>query len=246
MPEPDDNSSDQYAPETMRARLAKVEERIQSACDRAGRDRDELTLIAVSKTHPPDAIKTLYDEGVGAFGASYVQEWDDKVDEVPDGIEWHFVGHLQSNKARDVVDRVAYVHSVDRRSVMKQLNKRTDSTVDVLLQINIAEQDSKSGVPPEELEGLIDVADDYPNLEIRGLMTLPPHAEDPEDNRDYFRRMRHLFDEASTLLAESDTHSRDGFEHLSMGMTNDFEVAIEEGATMIRLGTALFGPRDYD
>jgi hypothetical protein len=240
------DTSNQYAPETMRGRLEEVRGRVERACDRAGRRSEEITLIAVSKTHPPEAIQALYEEGVRAFGASYVQEWEDKADQVPGDIEWHFVGHLQSNKARDVVDRVAYVHSVDRRSVMKQLNKRTESTVDVLLQVNIAGQDSKSGVLPDELADLIDTADDYPNLNIRGLMTLPPHPDDPEDNRDYFRRMRDLFDDAAARLEASEQHSTDGFDHLSMGMTNDFEVAIEEGATMIRLGTALFGPRHYD
>ena len=247
MPESDpQNANDQYADATMRRRLEDVEDRIRSACNRAGRDRDAVTLIAVSKTHPTEAIERLYEQGVRAFGASYVQEWEEKVGQVPDDIDWHFVGHLQSNKARDVVDRMAFIHSVDRRSVMKQLNKRTESTVDVLLQINIAGQESKSGVEPDELSALIDTAEDYPNLNIRGLMTLPPHADDPEDNRDFFRRMRALFDDASTLLEQSAVHDVAGFDHLSMGMTNDFEVAIEEGATMIRLGTALFGPRDYD
>ena len=240
------SEDEQYAPETMCERLDGVERRIEAACERSGRDREEVTLCAVSKTHPVAAIRRLYDEGVRDFGASYVQEWQQKAPELPDDIRWHFVGHLQSNKAKYIVDRVAMVHSVDRRSVMKQLNRRAEHPVDVLLQINIAEQDSKSGVAPGELADLLEMTLDYPNLKVRGLMTLPPHVEEPEQNRRRFRRMGELFEEASQWLEETEQRDASIFEHLSMGMTNDFEVAIEEGATIVRLGTALFGPRHYD
>jgi pyridoxal phosphate enzyme (YggS family) len=240
------DDTDQYATDRMHERLEQVEERIDEACRRAGRDRDDITLVAVSKTHPVRAIQSLYDAGVRHFGASYVQEWEDKVDELPDDIQWHFVGHLQSNKAKYIADRIAMVHSVDRRSVMKELNKRADSPVDVVLQVNIAGQDSKSGVLPENLDDLLETTLDYPNLRVRGLMTLPPYVDDPEDNRERFGRMAELFDEAREWIEATDERDASIFEHLSMGMTNDFEVAIEEGATIIRLGTALFGPRDYD
>lgn len=238
----DDN---QYAPEALLERLESVESSIERACRRADRQPEEVELIAVTKTHPARAIRTLYDAGVRHFGASYVQEWQEKSPELPDDIEWHFIGHLQSNKAKYLVDRVAYVHSVDRRSVMKQLNKRAERPVDVLLQVNVAGQDSKSGVQPEGLEGLLEKTLDYPNLRVRGLMTLPPYVEEPEENRTHFAKMRELFDRAEAWLEDSERQA-DIFEHLSMGMTNDYEVAIEEGATMVRLGTALFGPRHYD
>ena len=238
--------NNQYAPEGLLERLESVESSIERACRRAERQPEEIELIAVTKTHPVRAIRTLYDAGVRHFGASYVQEWQEKAPELPDDIEWHFIGHLQSNKAKQVVDRVAMVHSVDRRSVMKQLSRRAERPVDVLLQVNVAGQDSKSGVEPDGLVGLLEKSLDYPNLRIRGLMTLPPHAEDPEENRPHFQQMGELFDRARAWLEESPEREADIFEHLSMGMTNGYEVAIEEGATMIRLGTALFGPRHYD
>ncbi|MFB6352036.1 MAG: YggS family pyridoxal phosphate-dependent enzyme, partial [Bradymonadaceae bacterium] len=215
----DNDETDQYVAETLLERLDKVDSRIQRACRRADRDRDEVTLVAVTKTHPARAVRTLYDAGVKHFGASYVQEWQEKAPELPEDIQWHFVGHLQSNKAKYVVDRIAMVHSVDRRSVMKQLNKRSDGPVDVLLQINIGGEDSKSGVEPEELTDLLEKTLDYPNLRVRGLMTLPPYVDDPEENRGRFRRMRELFDEAHEWLEASDDRDASVFEHLSMGMT---------------------------
>ena len=240
------DDSGQYASQKLLERLNRVDSQIERACRRTDRERDDVTLLAVTKTHPARAIRTLYDAGIRDFGASYVQEWQEKAPEVPDDIRWHFIGHLQSNKAKYIVDRVQMVHSVDRRSVMKELNKRSDAPVDVLLQINIAEQDSKSGVAPDGLEELLETSLDYPNLNIRGLMTLPPYVEDPEENRPRFRQMRELFDDARGWLEDSEERDASDFEHLSMGMSGDFQVAIEEGATIVRLGTALFGPRHYD
>lgn len=242
----ENDEDNQYVADTLLDRLEDVDARLERACRRVDRDPDEVTLLAVTKTHPARAVRTLYDAGLRHFGASYVQEWQEKAPELPEEIRWHFVGHLQSNKAKYIVDRVAMVHSVDRRSVMKQLDKRSDSPVDVLMQINIADEETKSGVVPEELPDLLEMTLDYPNLRVRGLMTLPPYVDDPEENRPRFRRMRELFDEAREWLARSDERDETIFEHLSMGMTMDFEVAIEEGATIVRLGTALFGPRDYD
>jgi pyridoxal phosphate enzyme (YggS family) len=239
-------TDDQYAPETMRERLESVEERLTAAAERSGRSRDDIELVAVSKTHPVSAIQTLYEAGVHSFGASYVQEWEDKFEALPDDVRWHFVGHLQSNKAKYVADDVAMVHSVDRRSVMKQLHRRSSGDVDVLIQVNVAEDDDKSGVAPDGLEDLLGTTLEYPSLRLRGLMTLPPYEDDPEDNRPRFEQLRHLFDEARQWIASSGERDASIFEHLSMGMTHDFDVAVEEGATIVRLGTALFGPRDYD
>jgi pyridoxal phosphate enzyme (YggS family) len=246
-PQQDDpHPDDQYAPERMRERLESVRDRVGSACDRAGRDPDDVSVIAVSKTHPPRAIEALWEAGVEDFGASYVQEWEDKVADVPDAIRWHFIGHLQSNKAKRVADRVATVQSVDRRSVTKQLHRRSEAPVDVLIQVNVAGDDSKSGVSPDQLTDLLETTAEFERIRVRGLMTLPPYADDPEQNRQHFRALRDLLPEARQWLEEHVDYDASACRHLSMGMTNDFEVAIEEGATMVRLGTALFGPRDYD
>lgn len=241
-----DDSTTQYAPATLRDNRAAVEERIRAACDRAGRERAEVSLVAVSKTHPVEAIRALYDDGQRAFGESYVQEWEDKAEALPDDIAWHFIGHLQSNKAKYIVDDVALIHSVDRTSVMKKLHKRSEERVDVLLQVNIAGQDTKSGVSPDDLLGLLGQTRNYPSLRVRGLMTIPPYVDDPEDNRGYFSQMRGLFGQARHWLEQRAPQDAGAFEHLSMGMTGDFEVAIEEGATIVRVGTGLFGQRHYD
>jgi hypothetical protein len=235
----------QYAPERLRSQLATVNQRIDDAAERAGRSGDEVTLVAVSKTHPATSLQTLYDAGHRTFGESYVQEWQDKAPELPEDIDWHFVGHLQSNKAKYIADDIAMVHSVDRRSVMKELNKRSDGRVDVLLQVNIADQDSKSGVLEDELIDLCSKTVDYPNLRVCGLMTIPPYVDDAEENREHFARMRRLFEKARAWY-ERETDEAVAFHHLSMGMTADFEVAVEEGATIVRVGTGIFGQRHYD
>jgi pyridoxal phosphate enzyme (YggS family) len=239
------------SPDTLRQNLDEVNERITRACehrreDRGGGPASDVTLVAISKTHPTSAIQTLYDAGHRHFGESYVQEWQDKASELPDDIVWHFVGHLQSNKAKYIADEIALVHSVDRKSVMKKLHRRSEERVDVLLQVNIAGQDTKSGVAPDELLELLERSRDYPSMQVCGLMTIPPYVDDPEENRPHFRRMRELFEQARAWLAEHAPNDVDAFEHLSMGMTADFEVAIEESATIVRVGTGIFGQREYD
>ncbi len=241
-----DDATTQYAPEALRDRLAAVQRRVDAARARAGRSRDAVTLIAVSKTHPVQALRTLYEAGQRDFGESYVQEWQDKAAALPGDVRWHFIGHLQSNKAKYIVDEVTLIHSVDRKSVMKKLHKRSDERADVLLQVNIAGQETKSGVAPDELLELVELTRNYPSLRVRGLMTIPPYVDDPEQNRGHFRRMRELFEQAKAWLAEHASDDAPAFEHLSMGMSGDFEVAIEEGATLVRVGTAIFGQRDYD
>jgi pyridoxal phosphate enzyme (YggS family) len=236
----------------LRENLAEIKARMADACARADactrseRATSEPSLVAVSKTHPPSAIRTLYDAGQRHFGESYVQEWQDKAGELPDDIVWHFIGHLQSNKAKYLADEIRLVHSVDRKSVMKKLHRRSNERVDVLLQVNIAAQDTKSGVAPDELMGLLERTRDYPSVIVCGLMTIPPYVDDPEDNREHFRRMRELFEQARVWLEANAPQDVDRFEHLSMGMTGDFEVAIEEGATLVRVGTGIFGKRQYD
>jgi hypothetical protein len=210
-----------------------------------------VTLVAVTKTHPPAAIERLFELGHRDFGASYVQEWEEKRAALParvrDEIRWHFIGHLQSNKARDVVDRVALVHSVDRASLIRQLDRRSERPVDVLVQVDLVGESSKSGARPDELVEVLDRVVERESLRPRGLMTLPPYAEDPEENRAHFERLAGLLEvQRARLRAEVGDELAEGFCELSMGMSHDFAVAIEEGATIVRLGTALFGPRHYD
>lgn len=223
--------------------LHAVRDRMIAACARAGRSLDEVTLLAVSKGHDVEAIGELYELGVRDFGESYVQEWEEKVDALPSDIRWHFVGHLQSNKARFLTDRVELVHSVDRKSVMKALNKRSDSTSKVLLQVNVAEDPNKSGAAPDEVVELARRAVQYERLSIRGLMTIPPYSDDPELARPHFRALREASDEVRQWLNSNHPERAKDLSELSMGMTADFDVAIEEGATIIRVGTALFGAR---
>lgn len=232
--------------EELRANLARVRSDIHDACQRAGRSVDEVTLVAVSKTHDDDAIRTLYDEGVRDFGESYAQEWEQKVERLPDDIRWHFIGHLQSNKAKYVVDRVHLVHSVDRKSLMKKLNRRSSEPVDVLLQINVGDDINKGGVPPDDALDLLIKARNYPDLRIRGIMTIPPYGEDEETTRGRFRTMREVFGELHGHLATEDAEAAEAFHHLSMGMSADYAIAVEEGATIVRVGTAIFGERQYD
>lgn len=233
-----------YSFDTLNQNLERVRSRIERACERSDRTPEQIRLVAVSKTHPLRALEAMYEAGVRHFGESYVQEWQQKRPELPDDINWHFVGHLQSNKSKYIADEVRLVHSVDRKSVMKELDKRSSQPVGVLLQVNVAKQDSKSGVFPEDLIDLLELSTHYENLRVEGLMTLPPYVDDPETNRPRFQTMHRLYDEAVEWLERHAPEKLEDFTELSMGMTNDFEVAIEEGATIVRIGTALFGERN--
>ena len=213
-------------------RLTAVQDRIIAACARVGRLVDEVQLVAVSKGHDVAAIKQLYDLGVRDFGESYVQEWEEKRDQLPEDIRWHFIGRLQSNKARFLVDKVHRIHSVDRLSVARKLDRRGQGRQAVLLQVNLGEEGTKGGVLLEAVAALRDAVDALEGVVVVGLMGIPPFFDDPEEARPLFADLR----EAAKSL---------GLRELSMGMTNDLEVAVEEGATMVRVGTALFGPRSY-
>jgi len=250
---PDEPTSfPQPSPEQrLRDNLDAIRQRIQDACARAGRSSDAVTLVAVSKTHSVDTIRALFDAGQREFGESYVQEWQDKTTQLSDpkysDIRWHFIGHLQSNKARFISEKIALIHSVDRKSVLKSLQKSADAPIDVLLQVNVGNQASKGGVAPDGVIQFLKTALGYADIRVCGLMCIPPYVDDPEDNRGYFRQMRELFERAHAWLGEQEDGDLSAhFRYLSMGMSGDFEVAIEEGATHIRVGTALFGARDYD
>ena len=199
----------------LRANLDAVQARIDAACARAGRDPGEVTLVAVSKTHPVEALRVLYEAGVRDFGESYVQEWQDKAPRLPDDVRWHFIGHLQSNKAK-VVDRICeLVHSVDSPKAARRLS------APMLVEVNLSGEPTKAGIPPE---GLAAFLAEHP---ARGLMTMPPATDDPEASRPFFRRLREL-------AAEH------GLAELSMGTSQDYRVAAEEGATLVRVGSILY------
>lgn len=226
--------------------LAQVEQQIHDACARAGRARDDVQLVAVSKGHPAASIAALRDLGVQTFGESYVQEWQEKARKVAE-VDWHFIGHLQSNKARFLVEappaNVALIHSVDRASVLKALASRADQPVSILLQVNIGADPAKSGAAADETRALLQRAIGYDALTIRGLMAIPPLTDAPDDARPHFHNLANLFHESANWLAEHAPQRRAAFTELSIGMSNDFGIAIEEGATIIRVGTALFGAR---
>ena len=227
----------------LKENLESVEARIQAACDRAGRKRDEVTLIAVSKTKPVSMLQEAYDLGVRIFGENKVQEIRDKYEALPKDIEWHMIGHLQTNKVKYIVDKVKLIHSVDSLKLAETIEKEAEKhncTADILLEVNVAEEESKFGLKSEEVLPLYDEIRQYSHINVRGLMTIAPFVDNPEKNRTIFADLHKLYVDIKEKNIDNDTVSI-----LSMGMTNDYEVAIEEGATMVRIGTGIFGARDY-
>lgn len=216
-----------------------IQARIQAACGRAGRDPGSVTLVAVSKGHAPEAIRAAAELGQSVFGESRVQEARVKVEQCPGHLRWHLVGHLQSNKCREAVGLFAMIESVDSVGLAEEINKwgeKEGKTMPVLLEVNVAGEASKFGLKPELLPAALERINALPRLEVHGLMTIAPWTPEPEKVRPVFRRLRELKEEAENSLGAP-------LAHLSMGMSGDFEVAIEEGATFIRVGTALFGER---
>ncbi len=221
------------------ANLAHLRRRIAAACARAGRDPATVTLLAVSKGQPPEVVRAAADLGLTLFGENKVQEAKAKIPLCPGRLHWHLVGHLQSNKARDAVHWFEMIQSLDSLALAAELQKQAEKaakTVPVLLEVNVAGEASKFGYRPEQLLAELRELNAFPRLEIQGLMTLAPWTPDPEKVRPVFRRLRELKAECEQRLGAP-------LAHLSMGMSGDFEVAIEEGATLVRIGTALFGPR---
>ena len=224
----------------VRRNLEEIQARIARACAASGRSRESVRLIAVSKTLPGERVDAAIEAGVTDIGENRVQEFREKLPKIQRVATWHMIGHLQSNKAREAVALFDVIHSVDRVSLSERLAAeaaRLNKTVDVLIQVNIGSEPQKSGVSPSELESLAGHIAQQGSLRLIGLMTIPPVASEPE-TRDYFRRMRQLRDRLSGSPGLSQCV------HLSMGMSDDFELAIKEGATMIRVGRAIFGERD--
>jgi pyridoxal phosphate enzyme (YggS family) len=222
-------------PDDIAGRIARVRERIAVACGRAGRDPSEVTLVAVSKTHGASAIAAAFRAGITDFGENRVQEGAPKIDELrAAGVSavWHLVGHLQSNKVRAALGCFDILHGIDSERLAKAISERAAHPVPVYIEVNVADEASKFGVTPDEAPPLAEALRGMSNIALRGLMTVAPQVDDPEDVRPVFRRLR-------ALAADI------GVSELSMGMTDDYEVAIEEGSTCVRIGRAIFGPRTY-
>ena len=223
--------------------LKEVERRIEAACKRAGRSRDEVTLIAVSKTKPVSMLQEAYDLGVRVFGENKVQEIRDKYEALPKDIEWHMIGHLQTNKVKYIVDKVKLIHSVDSLRLAETIEREAEKhgcTADILLEVNVAEEESKFGLKMDEVIPLAEKISQFSHVNLRGLMTIAPFVDNPEKNRTIFADLQKLYVDIKEKNIDNGTVSI-----LSMGMTKDYEVAIEEGATMVRIGTGIFGARDY-
>ena len=227
---------------TVKDRYEIVVENIKKACERSGRNPEDITLISVTKTHGAELINEAIDAGAKDIGENKAQELCNKYDDVKP-VRWHFIGHLQTNKVKTIVDKVVMIHSVDSDKLASEIDKRAKSSgvvMDILVEINIGMEDSKSGATEEEARDLIKkIRDEYQNLRVRGLMCVPPITDNPENSRRYFRKLKDIFESIKELLED------ESFDTLSMGMSGDYEVAIEEGATVVRVGTAIFGAREY-
>lgn len=223
--------------------LKSVEERIENACRRAGRNRSDVLLVSVTKTHPVEMCQEAYDCGERNFGENKVQEIEKKKPLLPDDVKWHMIGHLQTNKVKQVIDKVVMIHSVDTEHLAKEISKQAVKrgiTVPILIEVNVAKEESKFGVFPEDTEALVRAIAPLPGISIQGLMTSAPITDNPETNRPYFRQLREL-----AIDIKNKNIDNVAMCELSMGMTGDFETAIEEGATIVRIGTAIFGARNY-
>jgi len=222
------------------ANLQVVRERIAAAARRAGRDPAEITLVAVTKTQPVEVIRAAYELGLRDFGENRVEEAETKFDQLPDDIRWHMVGHVQSRKAARAVKPYVLVHSVDRVKLARRLDRfaaEAGRTLPILLEVNVSGEATKYGFHPAEVEAAVEAMRAFEHLHIQGLMTMAPIVPDPEEARPVFVALRELRDRLAARFPDLDWH------HLSMGMTDDFEVAVEEGATIVRIGRAIFGER---
>ena len=224
--------------------IEEIRGRMAQAAVRSGRKPEDVLLIAVTNLHEPDEIEEAIAAGVTDIAENKVQEIQKKFDQIHSPVNWHLIGHLQTNKVKYIIDKVVMIHSVDSVHLAQEIDKRAAAagrTMDVLLQVNAAHEESKFGLDPKDVPQVFrEILDSCPNVKIRGLMHIAPWSEDPEEIRPYFKEVKDLFD---TLAAVE--HPNADFKYLSMGMSHDFETAIEEGANIIRVGTSIFGERDY-
>ncbi|HAE45399.1 MAG TPA: YggS family pyridoxal phosphate-dependent enzyme [Lachnospiraceae bacterium] len=227
----------------LKENLEKVKEQIAKACERSGRSAQDVTIVAVSKTKPEEAILELYHAGHRDFGENYIQELRVKHDDLPKDIRWHMIGHLQRNKVKYIAEYIHLIHSVDSFQLAETIEKEAakhDRIIPILIEVNVGGEESKFGVTPEEAPVLIEKISHLPHVRVEGLMTSAPYVEDPEEDRPCFAKMRDLsVDIASKKIDNVKVNV------LSMGMSNDYIVAAEEGSTMVRVGTSIFGERDY-
>lgn len=224
--------------------LKHVQEQIAQSCAKSGRDADEVTLIAVSKTKPVEALQEAYDAGARDFGENKVQELLDKIPKLPSDIRWHMIGHLQRNKVKYIVDKVSLIHSVDSLRLAEEISKealKCGIVVNILVEVNVAGEESKFGTTIEEAKNLVEEIIKLPGICVKGLMTIAPFVENAEENREYFRKLKQLSVDIMGKNIDNRTMGAD----LSMGMTGDYTVAAQEGATYVRVGTGIFGERDY-
>ena len=223
--------------------VIEVEKNIQAACDRAGRSREEVRLIAVSKTKPVSDIEEVLTTGILDYGENKVQELSDKYDVLPKNIRWHMIGHLQRNKVKYMIGKTVLIHSVDSLRLAEQIEHeaaKADTIMNVLIEVNVAGEESKFGTTCNEAVELVRAVAALKHVKIKGLMTIAPFTDNPEDNRIYFKKLKQL-----SVDIKSKNIDNVDMDELSMGMTGDYEVAIEEGATMVRVGTGIFGERNY-
>ena len=227
----------------IRSNIEKINDLKAQAALACGRNPEDILLCAVTKTRTADEINSAIEAGITDIGENKVQEVMDKFEHVKP-VRWHLIGHLQTNKVKYIIDKVSMIHSVDSLHLAKEIDKRASQhnlTMDILIQVNSAEEESKFGITTEETGSMIkEILETCPNIRIRGLMCIAPYADDPDDIRVYFAEVKKLYDEFAEI-----SHERLDFRYLSMGMSHDFEVAIAEGSNLIRVGTAIFGERDY-
>jgi pyridoxal phosphate enzyme (YggS family) len=224
--------------------VRKIKERIERTCERVGRSPSEVKLLAATKTRSAEEIRKAYEAGIRLFGENRVQEAREKIPKLKDlkDAEWHMIGYLQTNKVKYAVELFNCIETVDRKKLVDEIVKKTErkgiKRIKALVEVKLSPEETKSGCPPEKVEELVSYVLKFPQIELLGFMTIPPYFEDPEDARPYFRKLREIRDKMEDKFGRS-------FPELSMGMSNDFEVAVEEGATIVRIGTAIFGPRNY-
>lgn len=223
--------------------IENIRKNIDAACKRSGRDPKDVLLLAVSKTVDVDRIKVAVDCGLNSLGENRVQEIMEKYEPMGENVKWHLIGHLQTNKVKYIIDKVELIHSVESIKLAEEINKQAKKhnlVMDVLVEVNMADEESKFGVKPEETEGFIRELALMDNIRVRGLMTVAPNVENGEKNRVYFRNMKQLL-----VDINAKNINNINMDILSMGMTGDYETAVEEGATIVRVGTGIFGKRDY-
>ncbi len=229
--------------QSIRENVAAIEAKIAAAAKRAGRNPEDILLLAVSKTKPVEMIQEAVDCGLTALGENKVQEIMEKFEPMGKGVHWHLIGHLQTNKVKYIIDKVDMIHSVESLRLAQEIDKRAAAAkviMDILVEVNIAGEESKFGVRPEDTEVFLRELSKFDNIHVRGLMTVAPFVNNPEENRVYFRKMRELLVDMNAKKIDNIS-----MDVLSMGMTGDYEVAIEEGATIVRVGTGIFGERYY-